>query len=225
MCPVLSLRAYLEHTKSAVSRASLLFVSSCSLPRQISKNTVSFFLREVISGAGAVREDVGTPLRVHSVGGVATATVFMQSWSVPKVLEAASSRSASVFTSFYLLDVQYGTLWKACVPLAQLSLRVQSFHLGLAGFFDEPSLILRLFFCVLGCGILGSSHFGVKCESLGSLGVAFLSLKGDGYLGLNAVWVLVGWQCWLGFLPLPPSLPPVCLCLPLLVEWLVALMA
>ena len=83
----------------------LLLVSPRS-PRQISKNAVSFFLREIISGAGAVRGDVVTPLRAHSIRGAAI-TVFLQNWSVSKVLEAASWSSNSVFASFYLRDVQY----------------------------------------------------------------------------------------------------------------------
>ena len=87
LCPVHSLPTYLERTKFAVSRESSFFVSPRSPSRQISKSAASFFLREVISGAGAVREDVGTPLRTHSIRGVATSTVFMQNWSVSKVLE------------------------------------------------------------------------------------------------------------------------------------------
>ena len=74
----------------AVSCASSLFVSPRSPFRQFSKNVVLFFLREVILDAGIIREDVSTPLRVHSIRGVATSTVFMQNWSVSKVLEAAS---------------------------------------------------------------------------------------------------------------------------------------
>ena len=107
LCPVRTLHVYLERTKSAVSRASSLFVSPRSPTRQISKNVVSFFLREVISGAGAVRGDVVTPLRAHSIRGVTTSTVFLQNWSVSKVLEATSWRSNSVFASFYLRDIQY----------------------------------------------------------------------------------------------------------------------
>ena len=107
MVPVCSLCVYLERTNSAVSRASSLFVSPLSPSRQISKNAVSFFLRKVISGAGAVRGDVVTPLRAHSICSGATSTVFMQNWSISKVLEAVSWRSNSVFASFYLRDVQY----------------------------------------------------------------------------------------------------------------------
>ena len=47
-------------------------MSPRSPSRPISKNAVSYFLREVISEAGAVRQDVAAPLRAHSVRGVAT---------------------------------------------------------------------------------------------------------------------------------------------------------
>ena len=62
---------------------SLFFVrvSSFSLPRPISKNAVSYFLRQVIFEAGAIRADVAAPLRAHSVRGVATSVSFMQNWS------------------------------------------------------------------------------------------------------------------------------------------------
>ena len=66
-----------------------------------------FFLREVISGAGAVHENADSSLRVHSIRKVSTSTVFMQNWSVSRVLEASSWRSNSVSASFYLRDVQY----------------------------------------------------------------------------------------------------------------------
>ena len=58
-------------------------------------------------GAGAVRGDVITPLRAHSIRGVATSSVFWQNWSVSKALEAASWRLNSVFTYFFLCGVQY----------------------------------------------------------------------------------------------------------------------
>ena len=103
---------------SAVSCAFSLFVSPCLPSRQISKYEVSFFLWEVISGAGAICEDVGTPLRAHSIR-VATSTVFMLNWSVSKVLEATYWRSNSVFASFYLRDIQYSL--KGCIPLSPSS--------------------------------------------------------------------------------------------------------
>ena len=66
-----------------------------------------FFLREDISGAGAVRGDEGPPLRAHSIRGVSPSAAFLQNWSVSKVLEAATMKSNSVFASFYFRDIQY----------------------------------------------------------------------------------------------------------------------
>ena len=61
LCPVRALNIYLRRTSSVVVRASSLFVSPRSPSRPISKNAVSYFLREVISEAGAVRQDVAAP--------------------------------------------------------------------------------------------------------------------------------------------------------------------
>ena len=109
LCPMRALNIYLRRTSSVVVRASSLFVSprprSPSCP--ISKNAVSYFLREVISEAGAVRQDVAAPLRAHSVRGVATSVSFLRNWSISKVLEAANWRSNSVFASFYFRDISY----------------------------------------------------------------------------------------------------------------------
>ena len=66
-----------------------------------------FFLREDISGAGAVRGDEGPPLRAHSIRGVSPSAAFLQNWSVSKVLEAATWKSNSVFASFYFRDKKH----------------------------------------------------------------------------------------------------------------------
>ena len=73
----------------------------------ISKNAVSYFWGEVISEAGAVRQDVAAPLRAYSVRGVTTSISFLRNWSVSKVLEAATWRSNSVFASFYFRNISY----------------------------------------------------------------------------------------------------------------------
>ena len=103
MCPVLSPRAYFEHKMSAVL-CVFVFCFSFTFSSDFKQCGV-VFLREVFSGAGAVRGDGVNPLRAHSIRGVANSTVFMQNWPVSKVLEAASWRSNSVFASFFLQDV------------------------------------------------------------------------------------------------------------------------
>ena len=106
LCPVRALRTYLDRTRDLPRRPQSLFISPRFPSRAISKNALSFFLRELISGAGAVGEDGGRPPRAHSIRGVSTSVAFMRNWSVAKVLEAATWKTNSVFASFYLKDVQ-----------------------------------------------------------------------------------------------------------------------
>ena len=51
LCPVRALRAYLARTSSLLPRPRTLFVSPRSTARSLSKNALSFFLRDIISRA------------------------------------------------------------------------------------------------------------------------------------------------------------------------------
>ena len=106
MCPVRALSIYLPRTKGLAGRASSLFVSSRRPSRSISKNALSFFLREVIRDSGAIVAS-SAPVRAYSIRSVATSVSFLHNWVVSKVLEAATWKSNSVFASFYLNDVSY----------------------------------------------------------------------------------------------------------------------
>ena len=106
LCPVRALRIYLERVRSLAPSRRRLFVAPRCPSRALSKNAVSFFLRDVIRGAGAARPEVG-PLRAHGVRGVSTSVAFACNWSVVAVLEAATWASSSVFSSFYLRDIQH----------------------------------------------------------------------------------------------------------------------
>ena len=101
------LSIYLCRTRGLVWRSSALFVLPRCPTRVISKNALLFFLRKVISGAGALGDSEGQSLRAHSIRGVLTSVAFLRNWLVAKVLEAATGRSNSVFSSFYLKDVKY----------------------------------------------------------------------------------------------------------------------
>ena len=103
LCPVRCLRIYLQRTAPGVNRPRCLFVSSRNPTRAISKNAISYFLREVIAEAGASSVANVVP-RAHSIRGVTTSTAFHRNWSLTSVLNAACWRSSSVFTSFYLKD-------------------------------------------------------------------------------------------------------------------------
>ena len=155
LCPVRALRIYLKRTESAVARASLLFVSPRSPSRAMSKNAISYFVREVISGAGAVKGDEGPPLRAHSIHGISTSAHFLQNWSVSKVLEAATWKSNSVFASFYFKDIQY--VFEGIHSLGHSSLRVPLY------------LILHNFQCLFLIWVLGFFVF--------LLGIQFLETR------------------------------------------------
>ena len=105
MCPVRARRVYLHKTGS-LSPPRQLFVSPHFPSRSVSKNGISYFSREVIHEAGAIRVEGGL-VRAHSIRGIATSVAFHRNWSVPSVLEAATWRSNSVFAAFYLRDLQF----------------------------------------------------------------------------------------------------------------------
>ena len=106
LCPVRALRIYLDRMSSLIPLRHRLFVPPPRPSRSLSKNAVSFILREVISAAGAPRPEVGR-VRAHDVHGLSTSVAFHQNWSVSAVLEAATWSSSSVFSSFYLRDIQH----------------------------------------------------------------------------------------------------------------------
>ena len=106
LCPVRALRIYLDRLSTLSPLRRHLFVSPSRPSRPLSKNAISFFLRDVISHAGASRPEVGR-LRAHDIRGVSTSVAFHRNWSVSSVLESATWASSSVFTSFYLRDLQH----------------------------------------------------------------------------------------------------------------------
>ena len=75
LCPVRALRLYLLRARSLSPGRHRLFVSPRRPSRAMSKNAVSFFLREVISAAEAARPQVGA-LRAHEVRSVSTSVAF-----------------------------------------------------------------------------------------------------------------------------------------------------
>ena len=106
LCPVRALRIYLDRLSTLSPLRRRLFVSPSRPSRPLSKNAISFFLRDVISNAGASRPEVGR-LRAHDIRSVSTSVAFHRNWSVSTVLESATWASSSVFTSFYLRDLQH----------------------------------------------------------------------------------------------------------------------
>ena len=109
LCPVRALRVYIERTNKFHSQARSLFLSPRCPSRSLSKNAISFFLRDVISKSvepGLTPGSSSQP-RSHSIRGMATSAAFLRNFPVAAILEAATWKSPLVFTSFYLKDVQF----------------------------------------------------------------------------------------------------------------------
>ena len=63
-------------------------------------------LHEVIVECGA-RSEEGATVRAHSIRGIAASSAFFKNWSIASILDAASWRSNSAFTSLYFKDLQF----------------------------------------------------------------------------------------------------------------------
>ena len=117
LCSVRALRLYLSRVSSVSPRPRTLFVSPRS--PSLSKNALSFFLRDVItraysspsasSSSGPSSSSSSSAFRAHSICGVAASWAFSHNAPLSSVLAAATWSSSSVFTSFYLRDVQFSS--------------------------------------------------------------------------------------------------------------------
>ena len=107
VCPVRALQAYISRTADIQSRPSSLFLSPKNPSKSISKNAISFFIRELITQSGAVGTFEGPGPRAHSVRSVATSLAFANNCSVSRILDTACWKSSSVFASYYLRDISH----------------------------------------------------------------------------------------------------------------------
>ena len=84
--------------------------------REISKNGISFFLRDTIISANAVYED-GGPFKAHDIRGMAISMAFKLNTSITEIMKAATWKSPSTFSNFYLKEVAYSSKgWSALGP-------------------------------------------------------------------------------------------------------------
>ena len=110
LCPVLALQIYLHRTSSLSPRPRSLFVSPHVPSRSLSKNALSFFLRSVISlSFPRPSHPPSSSFRPHSIRAISTSAAFSRNVPLPFILAAATWGSSTVFTSFYLPDVQFSS--------------------------------------------------------------------------------------------------------------------
>ena len=118
LCPVRALQVYISRVSSVSPRPRTLFVSPRSPSRSLSKNALSIFLRDVVSRAysssstspsSSLPSSSASSFRAHSVREVAASWAFSRNAPFSSILAAATWSSSSVFTSFYLSDVQFSS--------------------------------------------------------------------------------------------------------------------
>ena len=108
LCPVPALQIYLNHTSCLSPHQRSLFVSPRSTSCPLSKNALSFFLCSVILQS-LPSSSSSYSVRTHSIRGMAASTAFSRNISLSSILEAATWSSSSIFSSFYLRDIQFSS--------------------------------------------------------------------------------------------------------------------
>ena len=109
LCPVRALNYILERTKGISPKPRNLFVSPSNTSKPLSKNALSFLLKETILQAHqSFPEELQQPLKVraHDIRGIATSLNLSRNHSFNSILEAASWKTPSVFANHYLKDLE-----------------------------------------------------------------------------------------------------------------------
>ena len=102
-CPVRAIKYLRKAARSASFIPSRLFVSPKNPKRSMSKNAMSFYLRQLIVDSGAVSST--RPPRAHDIRGIATSLNYYSNLSLTNLMQVATWKSKRVFASRYLKEV------------------------------------------------------------------------------------------------------------------------
>ena len=97
-CPVRAIKFLRKAARSASYIPSRLFVSPRNPERAMSKNAMSFYLRQLIVDSGAVSSS--RPPRAHDIRGIATSLNYYSNLSLSNLMQVATWKSNRVFASF-----------------------------------------------------------------------------------------------------------------------------
>ncbi|MPC69555.1 hypothetical protein E2C01_063783 [Portunus trituberculatus] len=98
----------LERSKNFSHKPRNLFLSPSNTAKPLSKNALSFLLKEIILQKSSFPEELQQPLKVraHDIRGITTSLNLSQNHSFTAILEAASWKTPSVFVNHYLKDLE-----------------------------------------------------------------------------------------------------------------------
>lgn len=114
-CPVVTLRSYLEATRSNRSSAEsrqFLFISVVRPFRKVVGSTVGRWMKDVLRDAG-----IDTGFTAHSTRGAGASRAAAQGIPVMSILRLASWAAESTFTTFYRREVQQPDVGNAIMQL------------------------------------------------------------------------------------------------------------
>ena len=112
LCPVRAVRRYLDRTAAHRPHCERLFVIAGRSKKEISKTTVSFWLRKTIACAyqlSGTKQPVPAP-RARETRGIASSLLFKKNFAVDQVLKAGTWRRHTTFTHHYLRDLAHWSL-------------------------------------------------------------------------------------------------------------------
>ena len=112
LCPVWAVRCYLDRTAAHRPLCERLFVTAGCSKKEISKTTVSFWLRKTISRAyeiSGTEQPVPAP-RARGTRGIAPSLLFKKNFAVDQVLKAGTWCRHTTFTRHYLRDLAHRSL-------------------------------------------------------------------------------------------------------------------
>ena len=88
-----------------------LFISTGESRKEISKSSVSYWIRQVISRAYSLAGEAAVPRpRARETRGLGPSLLFKKNYAVEAVLRAGTWRRQSTFSRFYLRDLAHKTL-------------------------------------------------------------------------------------------------------------------
>ena len=112
LCPVRAVREYLKRTRHLRPDCRRLFVTTGGTKKTVSRNTISYWLRQAIIRAYELsgRGDTVPRIRAHEVRGIGPTLLFRKNAAVGPILRAGTWKRHSTFTRHYLRDVAHKSL-------------------------------------------------------------------------------------------------------------------
>ena len=112
LCPLRAVRCYLDRTAAHHPLCERLFATAGRSKKDISKTTVSFWLRKTMSRAyelSGTEQPVPAP-RARETRGIASPLLFKKNFAVDQVLKAGTWRRHTTFMRHYLRDLAHRSL-------------------------------------------------------------------------------------------------------------------